>query len=447
METFIKIIKISALFSLSGITNYALATQWLEEDKLKGVLSISDAPPSDASDMQQWLEDAQNYFEAMERRYDTGQISLFDFCVSIIWLFKDQATDEKGLINILCERCARRGIAIDSVTLPLLFRYCLCDSRLGDTPIIVLTILGRENLLYDPCTNPLPALCRAVTAAGDIETMAQIFDNFDQMFTNTLDDCDLMWPDELTFTTHTFDDFDQMFTGDPEFMAQQSRLYAEARLFKIDARRGILNLKIGGKEVVIDRVTLSGITGEMVKTPDALRVFCNVLEREGLDEAQAFHICKQVVLAYRGQIGVGDWNTLVRVPLAFFSENTVFPVFDGVKIEMEFKEINDQFVLVEKTEYAPFLRVEDVTATLIGEVPDESHIIPNLRFKFPGDREFRRMLPIVSTRIPSTDGTIRWRCPFRENPPRKVIIYGGSSVIDNPKKRPGRKFTARPKTP
>jgi hypothetical protein len=91
-------------------------------------------------------------------------------------------------------------------------------------------------------------------------------------------------------------------------------------------------------------------------------------------------------------------------------------MFNGVEIGMKFDDLDGRWVLVEKTEYSPILCIKNVSHNWV--------ITFELRFKFPGDSEIRTQLPVTSTRIFPADETIQWNCPFRENPPRKVIFYG-----------------------
>jgi hypothetical protein len=218
-----------------------------------------------------------------------------------------------------------------------------------------------------------------------------------------------------------------MFKINPKVVAKQSGVYAEAKAFKGDMPREGLKLTIGGREIFISGGIFQNFVGSVKDTQDMFQVFLNYLQKPeteggvGLNEADAFHIFKQIVLAYRGQDGVGDGAFLVGVSL-MDAVRRLSLQFNGAGIGMKFENRDGRFVLTEKTECSPILGIKSVQ--------EDRFITSELRFKFPGDSEIRTQLSVTSTRIPSADGTIEWSCPFRENPPQKIILYGGCRRMD-----------------
>jgi hypothetical protein len=237
--------------------------------------------------------------------------------------------------------------------------------------------------------------------------------------------------EEMAKIFNQFGDSDQFGSGladNPEVIAKQSGIYREAAIFRVDIPRGLLRLMIGETEVLVDGAMFRRFEGNITSAQDAFQVVWDRLQAPeeeggaGLDEANAFYVLKQIALAYRGQNGTVDGHHLIGVPL--MSVLGLLLKFNGIEISMRFEDLDGRFVLVEKTEYSPILGTQNTRA-------NGRFITSEVRFKFPDDLEVRTQLPITSTRILSADGEIiKWRCPFRENPPRKVILYGGCMPVD-----------------
>jgi hypothetical protein len=383
VKIFINAIIIGSLFSPLGMTNGMAAAGlffpwrwsiWWENDDIYSV-----------------GEDLREYFFAIKGLYERGEISRLDFAKMAVCVFRHQATEERGLVDILCKQC---GIPVDGETRIKLVVHCLCDPSLRNTPILVLNIpenfINAVDASKDLCTNPHPDFCRAVMAAKNIPKIAKIFNQFSKGFKTN-----------------------------PKIVAKQSEFYAKAKVFREDISRSELKLMIGKREISVPR----GIFRDFVRDArDIFQVFLDYLKKSeadggaGLDEANAFYVLKQVALAYRGQNGTGDGFCLISLPLSGTTRTNLFIKFNGSKIGMKFENQDGRFILVEKTENSPILGIKNVSHNWI--ITSES------RFKFPGDSEIRTQLPVTSKRILSADGTIRWSCPFRENPPQKVIFYG-----------------------
>jgi hypothetical protein len=411
METLTKIIGVSLFFSLLNVTNCAAAARFLplrwftrntgnfQNERQSRRISVADDPGILSILAEHQRIEPETHFEVMKRLYERGDISKLDFAKSVTGVFRNQATEERGLVDILCEQC---GIPTNDATRIELITHCLCDQFLVNVPVLVLNIPeSAVRMVYavtDLYTNPYPDLCRAAMAEDDIAIFTEVFDQFGEEF-------------EM----------------DPEVIVNQSKIYRRAAMFRVDVPRGILKLIIGEREIIIHRGIFHGPGRNLTNIQDIFQAVLNRLQEPeidggaGLDEASAFHVFKQIVLAYRGQNGVTDGYNLMGTSLIEASRGSLFPKFNGVEISMKFENLDGRFVLVEKTEYSPILGLINILRDRL--------ITSELRFKFPGDSEIRTQLPITSTRIPSADETIEWSCPFREAPPRKIIFYGGCNPV------------------
>jgi hypothetical protein len=420
MEIFTKTTLLSSLFLSFGVTNcvveagYFFPWGWSShEEDSPGIWqriwqrwSMADNP----DETLEWPDrNLKRYFLRMKALHERGEINKLEFARSVICVFRNWATEEKGLVDILCERC---GISVDDETRIALIVHCLSDLSLGDVPILALNIsedfINVIDASKDLCTDPYPDFCQAVMAANNLEEMAKIFDQFGS-------------PDQ----------FGRGLIDNPEVIAKQSRIYRKAAIFRADVPRSVLNLTIGGKKVTIPRTIFESFAKHNISTQDVFQLVLDYFQAPeeegggGLDEVNAFYVLKQVVLAYRGQNGTAEGVFLIGIPLGCVSGRNLSLKCGGVEINMRFEKINDLcWTLVEKTEYSPILGIKNAQA-------EGKLIIFEVRFKFPGDSKVRTQLPITSTRIFSADEEIiKWRCPFRENPPRKVILYGGCTSTD-----------------
>jgi hypothetical protein len=439
MGIVIEMIAAGALFSLLAVANCAAAQERLppgEYDTCCVGDLRSDGPrrrpiaegpdiSSILAELQGTATDSEVYFRGFKILYEQGQISRLDFAKGVAWVFRDdQATKERGLVDVLCEKC---GIpAEDNARIELAIHLFL-DPFFGDVPILVADIPQSSIDVIcasgDPCRQPHPNFCRAVMNANDVKEMAEVFDTFGEKF-------------EM----------------DPETIAAQSKIYKTAAIGRADIPRSVLKLMIGDREISISQEDFQDPAKDIENAQSLFLIVLNFLQKPeedggaGLDKANAFYVLKQVALAYRGQNGVTDGYNIISTHLMGVSNSCLLLKFDGVEISMKFEYLGNRFVLVEKTECSPILGLMSVLHCQI--------VTSELRFKFPGDSEIRTQLPISSWQIfpvdemdkmnemneldgeieldeiPEWDETIIWCCPFRENPPRRVIFYGGCRPAD-----------------
>jgi hypothetical protein len=400
MKTITKTIMVSFLFSLSGMTNCVAAARWFSLGNLVSLL-VDD-------DIYLLEKDRRDYFFKIEKLYHYGKISKLEFAEAVVWVFRDQATETRSLVDILCKQC---GISVGSSTYIELVSLCLSNPSLGDVPILTLDIpekfVDEVKASKDPCTNPHPDFCQDVMEANSPKEVVAIFDKFNERFKTS-----------------------KGWGTDQEILAEQSEIYANAKVLSKDIFRNGLGVTIGKKEFFIPKEIFQDSTKDVQSTQVIFQVILDWLQKPeaeggaGLDEADAFYVLKQIALAYRGQNGTGDGVSLIGAPLMDVSENSLSIQFNGVKIRMVFKEINGRLTLVEKTECSPILGIRAISK-------DAAFIVHEVRFKFSGDLKIRTQLSVTSTQIPLMDGTIEWNCPLRKNPPRKVIFYGGC-MLTNP---------------
>jgi hypothetical protein len=365
-------------------------------DEYTELLSHCLTHPDLESNRSEFLEAAREIrsLQGLKGLCDERTINQSEFLDLAIGILKDDVNEEKGFLNILCDRC---GILPGSDESSRLLSRCLANPDLRDVPILVCDIpqgiINRVDASKGPCANPDPKFCRDVMDAQNVKAMAEIFTNLEG---------------HLETTNQTV-------------IAKQLDVYKGANLFISDIQRCSLELTIGDTKVSIPQNALS----QQKSVQENFQIVLDLLQKPKanggaeLSPDDALHVLKQVALAYRGQDGTGDGCNLTQNCLAFFSDNNIFPKFDGAKISMKFTEdAGGQLFLAEKMEDSPFVGFEDA-----GQ-PEPGFISSECRFKFPGDSEIRTQLPVVSTRKESGD---QWRNPLRENPPKKVIFYGGNA--------------------
>ncbi|MDR1435358.1 MAG: hypothetical protein LBI77_03050 [Puniceicoccales bacterium] len=334
--------------------------------------------------------------------YEKKEMDQLSFAKSSIHALKDMATEEKGLMDILCEQC---DIEKGSDTHVALLEHCLTDPDLSDVPLVITDISGEHvdplKAANNPNTNPNPEFCKKVMDAKNVNEIAEVFNTF-------------------------FSDAN----GDPRLESQKD-VYANGNLLRADLERSLLKVNVNGKEILLSgnesslkssgkedyQLIKEGKQINGLPCEDVFQLMLEQIQKQGeLAEEDALKVLKQIVLAYRGQNGVADGYNLISVSL--LEHNKLMAANSGPKISMEFDK---NFTLTRKTEDAPMISIQ---STMTGQF-----FSTECRFKFPDDPEnkgIRTQLPITSTRKESIDGrTIEWTCPFRENPPNKVIFYGG----------------------
>jgi hypothetical protein len=332
----------------------------------------------------------------------TGDVTSDSNIPKLISAFKDMATEDKGLMNILSEKC---GIKEDSKDYNSLLANCLKNPDLKNVPILTADIPVDfiNKTKNDDNTNPDPEFCNAVMDAKDSEEMANVFNTFfDEKSKETTD------------------------SNEKKYYEKQKDVLCSVSFG--DINRGPVDLQIGDKKVTI--------TGSKAFVPDGREepvtywtgsnwtdvfqsIFKEIKEQGELSDGEALDVMKQMLLGYRGQNGTGDGAMLVGAPLMVLTGSCSIR-FDGVLVNMSFEKDSDHFKLTEKTEESP------LAGFLIPSMGGQ--ITSKCRFKFPNDKEIRTELPVVSTRKETSDGSIKWSCLFRENPPKKVIYYGGNKI-------------------
>jgi hypothetical protein len=333
-------------------------------------------------------------FGRLQELKNSGSINESEFTAAAIHLFKDQATEEKGLMDILCEKC---GIEQGGDLYNEVFGGCLINPDLADTPLLAAEISEKDRNTIDaqknPCTNPPPELCKAVMAASTVEEMAELFDQFATKFSSVSNN--------------------------------QKNFYKNANQFKSDLHRGFAELDIGGQKVRLSIKTLGdGKSLQQMSTEEFFQKILNHLKQPteeggaGLEDAQAMQVMKQFLLAYCAQNGTGDGASVFLMAMNEKTSCNISPQFHGAEAYMVFQKREGDFVLTEKMEDSPIIGMRN-------EKKDGESISSEVRFKFPEETEVRTQLPVRSVRKQTEDVTIQWECDFRENPPRKVILYGG----------------------
>jgi hypothetical protein len=329
-------------------------------------------------------------------------------------ILKGQASDEKGLMDILSEQL---DINPESEIYGNVFDFCLTSSEFGETPLLVAECRDEETarIRNDPTGNPDANFCKAVMEATNVDTMVEVFATFFENNTRVAD--------ESSYGT-------------------QRVLYGGASQQKRDFQGGIgVNLKIGEKSFSITGTTLGGAVQDG-SAQDFFRKFLEYLEKSekeggvGLGKEDALQVLKQVMLAYRGQNGMGDAAGLFLLLDKTSAERVVTRPSEA--ISLEFARQGSDLVLTQKEEESTLPGIQSIQKN--GEL-----ITSEVRFKFgfspdPKDpnsklrvgQEIRTALPVTSKRIQTDDGTMQWSCPFRENPPTKVIYYGGCAKPPDP---------------
>jgi hypothetical protein len=324
---------------------------------------------------------------------------------SLIPVFKDRATEEKPLMDILCEQCGKYGIQQGDETYNALLKACLTNSALENVPLLAADIQkGAIEIVRasnDPDTNPDPEFCQKVMQAESIETMAHQFSTFfNEKMANETD------PEKRKY-----------------YQARKRSLCGGA-LCDIPRELGPIELKIGDQQVKItlkdSSLSSAQQQGNASNEADYVMIFKalfnQIKTQSDLSDKDALDVTKQFLLNYRGN------NTATGASLLadFNQENgaDLALKYEGFKTTMYFDNQDGSFRLSEKVESEILYGIMDTSN-------DGKFITSDFRFKFSDDTEIRTGLPVTSTRIPTDDGTIQWSCLLRENPPKKVIFYGG----------------------
>jgi hypothetical protein len=351
-------------------------------------------------------------FGRLQELKGSGSISDIEFAKASVYVFKNQANEEKGLMDILCEKDV---IVKDSDTYNEVFADCLTDPNLADTPIVALEIPEDRRVFIDAKndsnTNPDPEFCRAVMDANTVEGMVSIYNTFFNEKITQADNKDATQYNGITKKSY--------------YEKQKDVLCG--LIFK-DIHRCPLYLQIGEKKVTItgnSRFLPEGRQPVIAFSDEGnfKKLFENILteikEQGGLSDEQALQVMKQLLLAYRGQNGTTDFSyagsNIFDDHQTGFLMKTNDQAFPGaLKFSMHF---DDQFNLTAKEECQRPIGFFDINT--------DGYVSSEVRFKFPGEEEVRTELPVRSERKETGDGTIQWSCPFRENPPERVILYGG----------------------
>ncbi|MDR1907005.1 MAG: hypothetical protein LBQ03_02195 [Puniceicoccales bacterium] len=344
-------------------------------------------------------------FSRLQEMHREGKINLLEFAKAsivvlkdVIAAFKDQATEARGLMDILCEQC---GIEQGSNTYVSLLSDCLIDPELANVPLIAVDIPADSLNFLDPRqdseTNPDPEFCRAVMAAKDIEEMANIYAMF-------------------------FKEKKGQNSEKEKYYARQQTAYCD-QFFK-DTHRGLYEIEVNDKTVKLTG-DLSIRGGNEDSFKETFRIILEQIKTQGeLEEQDALNIMKQTLLGNRGQLGANDGAVLVMPFLGNITNLLLNLRLSSADVRMSFEgKGNEGYTLKRKKEVALIVGIQ--SALKNGQI-----IASECRFKFPGDKEVRTQLSVTSTRKESEDGTIEWSCPFRENPPQKVIFYGGCALAN-----------------
>ncbi|MDR0741073.1 MAG: hypothetical protein LBF34_05185, partial [Puniceicoccales bacterium] len=314
METLTKTIGVSLFFSLLDVTNCAAAARFLpwrwftrdtgnsQNERQSRRISVADDPGILSILAEHQGIEPETHFEVMKRLYERGDISKLDFAKSVTGVFRNQATEERGLVDILCEQC---GIPTNDATRIELIAHCLCDQFLVNVPVLVVDIpevaIHRVHSLTDLFTNPYPDLCQVAMAADDVVRFTEIFDQFGEEFEMDLESITErdQFGEGFEMDLESIaerDQFGEGFEDDSEVIVNQSRIYKGAAMFRVDIPRGILKLMIGEREITIHRDMFHGFGRSITRIQDIFQVILGRLQEPemdggaGLDEADAFHV-------------------------------------------------------------------------------------------------------------------------------------------------------------
>ncbi|MDR1366817.1 MAG: hypothetical protein LBJ13_02845 [Puniceicoccales bacterium] len=352
-------------------------------------------------------------FLRLKELHNEGKINQLEFLNVSIGVFKNLATEEKGLINILCEEC---GLEEQSEAYSAIFSNCLMDHELRDTPILTADIPERERhkiVAKNDCnTNPDPEFCKTVMQAKSVDEVMDVFKTF---FEEKIADADnkTQRPDLYGLTQK-------------EYYKKQQNVFCQGGLADIPRHSFILELGPDSR-VEWEPELAKGVSGmEIFK-----RLFEEIKEQGKLSDGETLNVMKQFLLAWRGQNGTSEQANLLLSTLNqcqdFIQTGSVACNFGDHKqpIVMKFQSEGSHFTLSSKEEGS-----QNVALTIL----DGGSLSSECRLKFlddPEEQGIRTGISVMSTRKQSSDGTIQWSCQFRENPPQQVIFYGGNRLKES----------------
>ncbi|MDR1907006.1 MAG: hypothetical protein LBQ03_02200 [Puniceicoccales bacterium] len=343
------------------------------------------------------LENGNLGLSGLRDLYKDGTISVGEFAKALIagesnssmtvQGFEDRVLQEKGLMGAFCDAFK---IKVGSKEYKELLRACLTSPELKNVPVFVADVPASErtNIMpeKDVNTNPDSEFCKSVMEAENIDEMVLAYEQ------------------------------------GPSAYKQKSLLCST--VFN-DINRSAVELKIGEQTIKI-----AGRNGPFHEDSNPVPawtsnnykemfegILSSIRRQSNLEEGPALEVMKQFLLGYRGQNGQSDINDVVGSALRDSSSLAIQP--GNNPASMSFSEVGGHWQLSSKVESAP------VDSIVLGQ----EKIASECRFKFPGETEIRTQLSVISTRKESEDGTIEWSCPFRENPPQKVIFYGGNQSV------------------
>jgi hypothetical protein len=221
---------------------------------------------------------------------------------------------------------------------------------------------------------------------------------------------------------------------------------AQARLLNSifsDLKRCPATLEIGNREVILcgnsnllpEEVAPISVCDPNRKEATVQAIYEAIKTQSELSDEAALAITKQFLLGYRGQSGQVDAQSLVALPLfgatsGLFNAATDSKPGQGTEealksslkncppCVMQFTEQSGQWQLRSKTELTP---LPGIYKLVRGQ---KQFITSEYRFVFPDDTAIRENLSITST-LDQSNGQFHWSSPLRDNPPQKVIFYGG----------------------
>jgi hypothetical protein len=418
MKTITKTIIISVLFFLSEMTN-GMAAAELFYGWWNALGSYICGKELNFSEIKKLSP------REIKELYNEGRISFKNFTKALITDdeggvvggFENAALQEKGFMGALCDKFS---IQTGSTEYNELLQACLTNPELKYVPVLVANISDKDVELVRDCPthNLDPGLCSSVMNASTSKEIAEEINKF------------------------------VMENND----SSNEALRAQARLCNSilsDLNRFPATLEIGDKKVVLSGTPEFLPDGVAALNPcdnnnkeGTIQAICDAIETQaGLSKEAALAITKQFLLGYRGQSGQVDAQSLVALPMSKKTgtmQNSFNVATDRVpktgetngegqkalKIllqkcppcVMKFEEESGQWQLRSKTESTPLPAIFKQTGAV------RQPLTSGCRFKFPGDAIIRKNLSIESTFDRSSG---QFHSPIRENPPRRVIFYGG----------------------
>ncbi|MDR0741074.1 MAG: hypothetical protein LBF34_05190 [Puniceicoccales bacterium] len=409
MEKITKTILVGSLCSLSGMTNYVAASGLLRN----------------------FWELAVDYFhiwtipelkrlspKKIKDLYNKGKISLDDFIKALIADdegrvvsgFERETLEELGFIGALSIKFL---ISPGGEEYNKLLRACLTSPELRNVPVLAFWIRDEDMQLVKNCPthNLSYDFVQRVMRAKDLRQIAQAFETFVARHQNSSN----------------------------ETLKSQARLLDS--IFS-DLNRFPAVLEIGSKEVILcgnqallpPEVKHLEICDPNQKEATIREIYVAILAQSEFRFEIALAIMKQFLLGYRGQSGQVDAQHLVALPVAGGTGNSLGVLTDlpvGTPVDvlrnslqscppcvMRFGEESGQWQLQSKTESTAMPGIYK-----LGRLGMQL-VTSGCRFEFPEDAEIRENYSVTSI-LDQSNGQFQWRSPLRDNPPRKVIFYGG----------------------